>query len=141
MIADALGSERDYFGHSIVRQFMREALLAGSIISGGAYIGVDLMPHTFHMPFLVHGRTDPTLASSPIVKASIKTFEDWKDEAAEDRDFIVSAFMKNWLGSTRGIPQAANKVLRINEGDIPNIYEDGSFPPWIKYLFSVPGRE
>jgi len=141
LIADALGSQRDFNGNSIVRQFMRETLLAGSIISGGAYLGVDFMPHTAHVPFLVHGRGDPTLAISPAAKASIKTFEDWKDEDAEDRDFIVSAFLKNWLGSTKGIPNVVNKTLRISDKDIPAIYEEGKFPPWLKYLFSVPGRE
>ena len=116
---------------------MRETILAGSIISGGAYMGVDLMPHTFHIPFLVHSKTDPTLATSPAAKATIRTFNDWREEEAEDRDFVVTMFLKNWLGSTRGLPLMVNKGLRINEGDIPAIYEEGKFPSWLKYLFSV----
>jgi hypothetical protein len=141
LIADALGSQRDYFGNSIVRQFMRESLLVGAVVTGGAYLGVDLMPHTAHVPFFVHSRTEPTLATSPITRAAIESYNDWKDEEEEDREFIVTNFLKNWLGSTRGVPQMANKAMRISNDDIPAIYEEGKFPSWIKYLFSVPGRE
>jgi hypothetical protein len=141
LIADALGSQRDYFGNSIVRQFMRESLLAGSVITGGAYLGVDLMPHTAHVPFFVHSRTEPTLATSPIARAAIESYNDWRDEEEEDREFIITNFLKNWIGSTRGVPQMANKAMRISDDDIPAIYEEGKFPPWIKYLFSVPGRD
>jgi len=139
IIADALGSQRDIFGRSITRQLMRETLLVGSIISGAGHVGVDLMPHTFHIPFLVASKSDPTLATSPASKAILKTFHEWTVANEEDRDFLPTTFLKSWLGSTRGMPLMLNKGLRINDGDIPAIYEEGAFPSWLKYLFSVPG--
>ncbi len=141
VIADALGSQRDIYGRAVSRQLMREIVLVGGVISGGNHLGIDLMPHTFHIPFLTHSKTDPTLATSPAAKASLRTFNDWREAEEDDREFIAAQFIKNWLGSTRGMPLIINKGLRISENDIPAIYEEGKFPSWLKYIFSVPGRE
>jgi hypothetical protein len=138
-IRDALMAPQNLVGQSVAKTFMREALLVGSVLYGGQQLGVNLQPHTFHIPFLQVGKEDPVLAASPIVQATYKTIEGAPPplRAGEEKEDLgtVSTFFRHWFGKGGPIPLAVQKAMKISEDDIPETYKGGS----LKYLFAVPG--
>jgi hypothetical protein len=99
---------------------------------------VNPSPQVGHVPFLRGETQEPVLSVSPIVKGSFETFAGRKEKATagEEQNFIVSDFLKNWLGRNHVIPLTAHKVMRINENDIPEIYSGSG----LRYFFSVPSK-
>lgn len=138
LISDALSVNEDIFGRSLHSQFMKDMLITGAIIWGGHQVGLSFAPHAFHVPFLRHGRKDPTLTVNPFVGAGYKAWEERSRKIKMDEDldpFLISAF-NQYFKATGYLPQTLNKALRINRNDIPEFYQ-GS---WMQYLFSVPPR-
>lgn len=141
LIADAITQHRDIFGTPLTKQFMREFIYAGAIIWGlGGIMDVDFMHHTFHLPFLRSGHfagpKDPSMAISPFAAAAYRTIHGRQEalDRAEQPEFWVTEFMRNWLGKKGATPQTVHKLLRMSDDDIPDIYRDSD----LMYLFSVP---
>lgn len=137
LIFDALKTETDFFGTSITKQFMREALIVGGMIYGGARMfDLDVTPHTMHLPFIgFHGK-EPSVALNPALKSFFKTMAERKEafEEGEDYDFFITSFLGNYLKSTNYMPSVVNKALRLAENDIPDVYNGSP----LQYLFAVP---
>lgn len=136
MIFDALTSTKGFFGTPVIKQAMTEAIIAGTIITGGAAAGMNLWPQVWHLPFLKHGAKDPTLAVNPLINAIFRTKGE-REEAEEygiEKDFMITAMAKNWIRGSGYLPQTANKLLRISKQDIPEIYAGSKW----SYFFSVP---
>lgn len=138
LIKDALTVERDIFGTPATKQFMRELLLYGSLLAGGAAFGVDLSTQIGHVPFVHMDRKEPSLAINPLAAAFFKTKAERVEAYRNDNepDFIVTSFMKNWLGKSFGVPVTANKLMRLSNDDIPEQYKGSKW----QYLFAVPSR-
>ncbi len=140
LIADAFTQSRDFFGTPYTKQFFREFMFGGMVVWGlGGVMDADFMPHTFHLPFLsTFGGDKPQLATSPMVGAGFKILQGWMhpSDRAEQDEFWMTEFMKDWLGKKQLIPQTAHKVLRMSDNDIPDIYEGSK----LAYLFSVPAK-
>jgi hypothetical protein len=139
LIFDALKSEKDFFGTSASKQFMRESLIVGGMIYGGAKIfDLDLSPHTMHLPFLGFHGAEPSVALNPLVKAFFKTAQERKMayQNSEEYDFFIPRFLQDYLGSTNYMPSIINKAARLSDNDIPDIYNDSP----LKYLFAVPTK-
>jgi len=136
MIFDALTASKDVFGTPMLQQAMREAILSGAILMGGGIVGMNLMPQVYHMPLLRTGAKAPTLAINPFLNAAFRTAGE-RETAAEygiENDFLITQFTKNWLKSTGYLPQTLNKVIRITQDDVPEIYKGSRW----QYFFSVP---
>ena len=139
MIFDALTSTKDFFGAPVIKQAMTEAIFSGAIITGGGIAGMNLMPQVWHVPFLKHGKQEPTLTVNPLLNSIFRTMAE-REEAAEyglEKDFMLTAMIKNWVRGSGYIPQTANKMLRISRQDIPEIYAGSKW----QYFFSVPAKE
>lgn len=139
MIFDALTSTKGFFGTPVIKQAITEAIISGTIITGGGIAGMNLWPQVWHVPFIKHGAKDPTLAVSPLLNAIFRTKGE-REEAAEyeiEKDFMLTAMVKNWVRGSGYLPQTANKMLRISKQDIPEIYQGSKW----QYFFSVPAKE
>ena len=139
MIFDALTSTKGFFGTPVIKQAMTEAIISGTIITGGAAAGMNLWPQVWHVPFIKHGAKAPTLAVNPLLNAMFRTAGE-REEAEEygiEKDFMVTAMAKNWVRGSGYLPQTANKLLRISKQDIPEIYAGSKW----QYFFSVPAKE
>jgi hypothetical protein len=139
MIFDALTSSKGFFGTPVIKQAMTEAIISGTIIGGGAAAGLNLMPQVWHVPFLKSHTKEPTLAVNPLLNAIFRTKGE-REEAEEygvEKDFMLTAMVKNWVKGSGYLPQTANKLLRISKSDIPEIYKDSKW----SYFFSVPAKE
>jgi hypothetical protein len=139
MIFDALTSTKGFFGTPVIKQAMTEAVISGTIITGGAAAGMNLWPQVWHVPFLRHGAKEPTLAVNPLLNAMFRTKGE-REEAEEygmEKDFMITAMAKNWVKGSGYLPQTANKLLRISKQDIPEIYRGSKW----QYFFSVPAKE
>lgn len=138
MIMDALNSERDFFGTSVSKQLVKEMIISGLIIGGGASLGMDFSPQVGHAPFFNFEREEPTLRTAPIVNGVFKTMAERHAAAKNDEDseFWVTEFVKNWLGNNGIVPITVHKAMRLSENDIPELYKEGP----MKYLFSVPAK-
>jgi len=138
LIRDALTSEKDFFGTPATKQLVKEMILSGMIIGGGGMLGLDLMPQVGHLPFLNAERSEPTLRTAPLVGGVFETMakRHQAHKAGDEPEFIVSDFLKNWLGSSGFIPLTAHRMLRLGENDIPEIYKGSP----LQYLFSVPSK-
>jgi len=139
LIYDAMKTEKDFFGTSASKQFMRESLIVGGMIYGGAKVfDLDLSPHTMHLPFLGFHGAEPSVALNPGVKAFFKTMQDRKMayNNSEEYDFFIPSFLQAYLGSTNYMPSIINKAARLSDNDIPDIYNDSP----LKYLFAVPTK-
>lgn len=139
MIFDALTSSKGFFGTPVIKQAMTEAIISGTIIGGGAAAGMNLMPQVWHVPFLKSHTKEPTLAVNPLLNAIFRTKGE-REEAEEygiEKDFMLTAMVKNWVKGSGYLPQTANKLLRISKSDIPEIYKDSKW----QYFFSVPAKE
>lgn len=136
MIFDALTSTKGFFGTPVIKQAMVEAIISGTIISGGAAAGLDLTPQVWHVPFLKHGADAPTLTVNPLLNAMFRTKGEREkaEEYGMEKDFMLTAMAKNWVRGSGYLPQTANKLLRISKKDIPEIYADSKW----SYFFSVP---
>lgn len=136
LIGDALRSERDFYGTTITKQLMTEVLFAGALIMGGKkMLDTDLTSHVSHLPIIgLHG-SEPTIAVNPILKSFLYTIS--KKTYEEEHAFFISDFLKNYLGSTQYMPSVMNKMLKLSENDIPDVYQDSK----LKYLFAFPAFE
>jgi hypothetical protein len=139
MIMNSLKADKDIFGTPLSKQFMRELFMVGLGLTAGSAVGLDLSPQFLHVPFMKMTNSDPVIGVSPIVAAMTKTAGDrHKAEVAGDEpEFVVSSFMQNWLGRTGYMPLLANKMLRLSDDDIPEMYRDSG----LRYLFSVPATK
>jgi hypothetical protein len=138
LIADALFESKDVFGTPVTKQFVKEMMIVGATIGGGAMMGLDFGPHSFHAPFLRHGRKDPTLSVSPVVSGWFNAW-DQRERAKEMDDetpFFVTSWLQHWFGKRGALPNQMWKILRISKGDIPEIYKGSK----LQYLFSVPSK-
>jgi len=137
LIFDALRTETDFFGTAVTKQFMREALIVGGMIYGGARMfDLDVTPHTMHLPFVgFHGK-EPTVALNPVLKSFFKTAAERKEafENGDEYDFFITSFLSNYLKSTNYMPSVVNKALRLSSNDIPDVYNNSP----LQYLFAVP---
>ena len=139
MIFDALTSTKGFFGTPVIKQAITEAIISGTIITGGGIAGMNLWPQVWHVPFLKAHTKEPTLAVNPFLNAIFRTKGE-REEAEEygiEKDFMLTAMVKNWVKSSGYLPQTANKLLRISKQDIPEIYKDSKW----QYFFSVPAKE
>lgn len=135
MIYDALTAHKDAYGNSISAQFIREAVITGSVIAGGSAIGMDFHKHSLHVPFIKEG-SSPELAVNPVAKAGWDTA--FGPVGQDDKTFFVSRFLQKYTQTTGGMkPLMLHKMQRLSNNDIPEIYKDSAF----KYLFSVPASE
>jgi hypothetical protein len=142
MLQDALKSSKDVFGNSVTGQFVREALGAGVVLSGGSALGVNLHGHMLHTPFVSTGYSgSPEVSMSPVTKAAVYAstgkkpagFDDWD---SDDDHSVVVDFFRHWYG-TAGFSLMASKFGRISNDDIPEQYKDSKF----KFLFAMPAVE
>jgi len=111
-IMEAVKSERDFMGTNVVSAFMKEMMLMGLMFTGGAnLLGWNLKPQLFHLPFLRHDTVQPTLVVSPIIQGALETKADVirSHAEAEETEFFVTSFMRNWLGRGRGLPVTVHK--------------------------------
>ena len=139
MIFDALTGTKDFFGTPVIKQAMIEAIFSGAIITGGGIAGLNLTSQVWHVPFLKHGTKEPTLTVNPLLNSIFRTMGE-REEAEEyglEKDFMLTAMVKNWVRGSGYIPQTANKLLRISKQDIPEIYGGSKW----QYFFSVPAKE
>lgn len=134
MIYDALTSTKDVFGNSVSAQFMREWIIAGSVVAGGSAVGLDFFGHSFHVPFLKDKNSNMVVATSPIVDATWKTLH---PTVNDEKEFFVSRFLGNWFKTTGGAqPLLLHKFRRLSNDDIPGIYKGSA----LQYLFAVPSK-
>jgi hypothetical protein len=142
LIIDTLRQETDFFGTPVVSQMLTDMLTVGAFTYGGAQAGVALSDHFFHIPFLStqseEGKAE--LAISPLVSSTMKGYSAWKNRA-EGEDFLLGSIMRRWLGPNGPLPQTLTKAVRLNNNDIPEIYQKGGGSGYLKYLFGVPGHE
>jgi len=134
---EALRSEKDFMGSNVPAAFMKEMMMLGLLFTGGSsLLGWNLTPQLFHLPFLRHDTTQPTVAVSPIIQGALRTKADVIRSHAEgeEGEFFVTNFMNNWLGKGHGIPLTAHKLLRLSNNDVPERYRDSAF----QYLFAIP---
>jgi len=139
LIFDALTMTKDHYGTPVLKQAMTEAVLSGAILGGAGIVGMNLTPQVWHVPFVAHGAKAPTLAVNPFINAAFRTLGE-REEAVEydvDQDFLITQFLKNWMKSTGYLPQTANKLLKISNNDVPEIYKGSKW----KYFFSVLARD
>ena len=100
---------------------------------------MNLTSQVWHVPFLKHGTKEPTLTVNPLLNSIFRTMGE-REEAEEyglEKDFMLTAMVKNWVRGSGYIPQTANKLLRISKQDIPEIYGGSKW----QYFFSVPAKE
>jgi hypothetical protein len=133
---DVLRSEQDFYGNSAVKQFAKDLIITGAATIGGAEVGMNLWHHFFHVPFTKSnygGNKDVVLSLSPAIQTLIESSDRWSKRDEYD-EFFVTKTVQDWLGRSGPFPDIISKLNRINEGDIPEIYQDSRF----KYLFSIP---
>jgi hypothetical protein len=130
---DAILNETDVFGNPMLNQFAKEVAVVGAALGAGAYAGVNLKHHFFHIPFISGYTQEPTLQFSPGTMAAIRGWHDWKKRDDLDDEFLFTKVMKNWLPNGP-IPTIFHKMDRLTDNDIPDIYQDSKF----KYFFAIP---
>ena len=134
LIMEALTKEKDIFGTSITRQFMRQAVATGVALGAGAgVLGIDLTDHFLHLPFakMKPSSDAPVPQSSPIPTAVYKTL---MNRGEEDADPWLTSFYNEWFSRKGPWPINFLKAARLTRGDIPEIYEQSR----LKYLFATP---
>lgn len=135
LIKDALTQTKDVYGQSVTKQFMVNALTMGGLIwAGNKFFEADIQDQVFHLPFVKMGGEQPGVMLNPVVSAGWKA---WNQRNEEDRDLLATEFMNNWLGNSGAMPTIVNKMLRLNENDIPEIYRDTKW----KYFFGIPASK
>ena len=134
---DALRTETDFFGSTMVSQAAKDILVTGAALTGGAYAGVNLKHHFFHVPFLSGYTNEPTLNFSPGVMGTIRGYHDWLKREEYDDEFLFTKIAKQWMGPSGPIPSVFRKMSRLSTNDIPEIYKDSKF----QYLFAIPSKE
>jgi len=100
--------------------------------------GVNLGPQTMHIPFLQVGKDDPTLAASPFAQALYKTAEGvkappWTEGQDTTELSMVPRFFHHWWGKGGPVPLTAQKLMKIGDGDIPEVYKGSP----LRYLFAI----
>lgn len=133
---DALRTETDVFGNPMLNQFAKEVAVVGSALTGGAYLGVNLKHHFFHIPFLSGYTHEPTMQFSPGTMAAIRGWHNWKKRDDLDDEFLFTKVLKNWMGGAGPMPTIFHKMGRLSRSDIPDIYQDSKF----KYFFAIPSK-
>lgn len=134
LIMDALTHEKDLFGTSVSKQFMVNMLTIGGILGvGDHFMDINLHGQIVHPPFLKFGESAVSLGMNPILGAGYEAMMQREDE---DSDMLLVEFKNNWLGKAGFLPTNFKKVMRLSEGDIPEIYQGSK----LQYLFAVPGK-
>jgi hypothetical protein len=133
-IQHALTYHRDVFGTPITQQVMRRILTLGCIVGvGKSLFDLNLEDHVFHTPFIKHWGAEPALGVAPLVSASLKTWQ-----AKDNEETWFTDFLQSWWGGKYGpIPTTIQRLIRINQNDIPEVYRQGA----MKYLFAIPTWE
>ena len=134
---DALRTETDVFGGTMVAQAAKDILVTGAALTGGAYAGVNLKHHFFHVPFFLGYTNEPTLNFSPGVMGTLRGYNDWLKREEYDDEFLFTKIAKQWMGPSGPIPSVFRKMSRLSTNDIPEIYKDSKF----QYLFAIPSKE
>ena len=141
LILDSLRSNKDFYGNSAVSQFMKDVLITGAGTMAGGMVGMNLYHHFFHLPFMKQQTAGndsyATLSLSPGLVAVEKGWDDWKNRDYEDEELLTTKIIKEWMGKSGPFPDIVNKLNRIDEGDIPEMYKDSKF----KYLFAIPAKK
>ena len=132
VIKEALNSEKDVFGTSISKQFMRQALTMGAVIGGAKQVvDGDLTDHFFHIgPFDLKPNY-PIPKTSPIPTAAYRTV------MSDDDEFWLSKFFGEWFSRKGPLPIALLKAARLVKGDIPARYSGSE----LKYVLGVPSHK
>ena len=134
VLIDNLRSEQDFFGGNMISQFAKDIAIVGAALTGGAYAGLNLKHHFFHIPFISGYTHEPTMQFSPGVMALLRGYRDWKRNDDEDEEFLFTKVAKKWLGPHGPLPGIFRKIERLSDEDIPEIYRDSKF----QYFFAIP---
>lgn len=146
LFIDAMRSEQDFFGTNIVSQMAKDIAITGAATIGGAAAGMNLTHHFFHIPFLRGYTSEPGVAFSPGIMALFKGNADYENRDDADNEMLFTKIVKRWLGPrgefpanliTSIAPDTLKKAIRLNEGDIPEIYKDSP----LKYTFALPSSK
>ena len=142
LFIDTLRNEADFFGTPIIRQSAMDMLTVAAATYGGAQVGLSLGDHFFHIPFLStmseEGKAE--LALSPLAKNTMTGYNAWKNRE-EGEDFLLGSIVRRWLGPYGPLPKTLEKAVKLHSGDIPEIYNTGGEAGYLKYFFSIPGKE
>jgi hypothetical protein len=139
VLYDFLTADKDVFGTQSLKVFGRELLYSSLVFGGFNMAGMDVLPHTFHLPFISHrpGAEPAELGYSPIITGAIESMAA-SPEYLEDHEVgRFGYFFQKWLGSGGIIPRVVYKTAKLSENDIPDIYQDSPF----SYLFAIPRLE
>jgi hypothetical protein len=134
LIKDALMNPKDLAGNSYAAQLARNILVIGATVESGKYFFDGDMWGMFHVPFVKKQEQSVNLALNPLLGAALRTYNN-KDEDA----FWMTDFLRKWLSSGDGDklyfgPTGSQKLYRLNNNDIPEIYKDSKF----RYIFAIP---
>lgn len=134
LIQDALLGEKDQFGMAYTKTFMKEMIGLGAFVAAGYSVNLDLSDVALHMPVVKFQKSGPTINLNPILGEAYRT-----SAYKNDDDFWLSQFFTNYTKGV-GISNTFTKLMRLNEGDIPERYQSANNPE-LAYLFAVPGKE
>lgn len=142
LFIDTLRNETDFFGTPMLRQSATDLLTVAAATYGGAQAGLALGDHFFHIPFLStmseEGKAE--LALSPLTSSTMKGYNAWKNRE-EGEDFLLGSIVRRWLGPYGPLPKTLEKAVKLHNGDIPEIYNTNGEAGYLKYFFSIPGKE
>jgi hypothetical protein len=142
LFIDTLRQETDFFGTPVMRQLLTDIVTVGAATYGGAQAGMSLSDHFFHVPF-VSTQSEPgkpEFAISPLASGVAQGLAAWNARESTE-DFQMSKITDRWLGKHGPLPVTLQKVFRLNNGDIPEIYTKGGDSGYLKYFFGIPGKD
>ncbi len=141
LFLDALRSEKDFYGNSVVKQFTKDLIIMGAGTAAAGSVGLNMHHHFFHLPFMKstdYGDAYGTLALSPAVRAIEEGRKEYHKKLTDDEDsFMLSEILQKWAGKSGPFPDTVWKYNRISQDDIPAVYQDSPY----QYLFAIPSKE
>jgi hypothetical protein len=141
LFLDSLKNEQDFYGNSVVKQFIKDLIIMGAGTAAAGSVGLNMSHHFFHVPLLkssTYSDTYGTLALSPVLNAINDGSKVYNKKIEEGEDTIrMAEIMQKWMGKAGPYPDTLWKYNRISNDDIPDIYQDSPF----QYLFAIPSNK
>jgi hypothetical protein len=133
LLNDEFTKSKDVYGTAYTSQFLKQMMVLGTVIyTGNKAFDSDMWGHVFHIPGVKMNEKGAQLGLNPAVGAAWQTVSGANKKDEED-EFWLPRFLNTWL-SGGGTPAIVNKAIRLNNDDIPAIYQDSK----LNYLFGVP---
>jgi hypothetical protein len=132
LLKDELTKSKDVYGTAYSSQLLKQMMVLGTVVyTGKTVFDSDLWGHAFHVPGIKMGEKGAQLGFNPIVASTWQTLSGGNKK--DDDEFWMSRFLGSWL-TGGGTPAIVNKMLRLNNDDVPEIYKENK----LNYLFGVP---